>query len=442
MKIANRGGKIAGIAVFAAICILIFAYLYGLAGGTFPWQSTGYEFTALVPDAFQLVPNGDVRRAGVKIGKINSVSSKGDMAVIGIELDPGQGAVYRDGSVLVRTKTLVGENYLDLSPGNPTSGRLPTGGTLQLSQAGEAVQLDKILSGLDAPTRAAIRRDLHALGPGLSNRGTQLNELFGAIKPVAVDGGAVMAILKSESGELGTVVDGTGQVMQAFADRTSDVQRLAIAAKAAAAAAASRDQALGAAIDELPATLVQVRASVNRLASFSSSAAPVITNLRTAVRDLGPVFPRLRPAAAQARALFRQLPAFVRRANPMLSALRLFTVAGTPAIASLDALLLQANPILAYLQPYVGDVGAFFATVGSATDTTDVMGNLARLQLLFDPQSLTVFTPAMQQLLKALVQAGGLSQLNSITLNPYPKPGTAGNPQPFSGTYPRLQPGK
>jgi hypothetical protein len=48
----------------------------------------------------------------------------------------------------------------------------------------------------------------------------------------------------------------------------------------------------------------------------------------------------------------------------------------------------------------------------------------------------------MQQLLKALVQAGGLSRLNSITLNPYPKPGTAGNPQPFLGTYPRLQPGK
>lgn len=442
MRIAHRRAKIAGLMGFAAVCLVILGYLYVLAGGTFPWQSAGYRFTALVPEAFQLVPNGDVRRAGVKIGKIDAVSSRGSMAVVSVELDPGQGPVYRDGSVLVRTKTLVGENYLELDPGHFPAGRLPDGGVLQLTQAKEAVQLDQILSGLDSRTRAAIRRDLDALGPGFSGRGSQLNQLFGAIKPVAVDGGVVMRILASERAQLATVVDATGQVMQAFADRTADVQRLAVAAKATAVAAASRDQALGAAIDELPATLVQVRASVNRLARFSTSATPVLADLHTAVRDLGPVFPRLRPAAAQARALFKQLPAFVQRANPMLAALRLLTTAGTPAIASLDALLRQTNPMLAYLQGYVGDIGTFFATVGSATDTVDVLGNLARLQLLFDPASLTGFTPQMQQLLQALVGAGGLGKVNAITLNAYPKPGTAGNPQPFSGTYPRLQPSR
>jgi hypothetical protein len=48
----------------------------------------------------------------------------------------------------------------------------------------------------------------------------------------------------------------------------------------------------------------------------------------------------------------------------------------------------------------------------------------------------------MQQLLQALVAASGLGKVNAITLNAYPKPGTAGNPQPFSGTYPRLQPSR
>jgi len=370
---------------------------------------------------------------------VESISTREGMALVRLALDKGHSPVYRDGTVLLRTKTLVGENYIELDSGHPQAGALPDGGTLPLSAAKEAVQLDDILSGLDARTRSAVRRNLDALGAGFSGRGTQVNSLFAAVKPVAVDGGAVMRILRRRRDELARVVDATGQVMQSLADRTIDLRRLATGAKASAEAAASRDAALGQAIDELPATLRQARASVTKLGSFSRRAAPVVSDLRTAVHHLAPVFPRLRPAAAQTSALLKSLPAFNRRPNPMLAALPVFAKAGTPAITALDATLRQANPALAYLAPYSRDVSTFFATVGSANDTTDAVGNLARLFLIVDEGSLDNWTPEMRKLLGVLFDSGGLSKTHAIGSNAYPKPGKAGNPEQFTGEYPRLQ---
>ena len=52
------------------------------------------EALAAVPDAFQLVNNADVRRAGVKIGKVTSVTDTNGHSLVGFELQSGQAPVY------------------------------------------------------------------------------------------------------------------------------------------------------------------------------------------------------------------------------------------------------------------------------------------------------------------------------------------------------------
>src|SRR6202022_2243847 len=97
----------------------IFLYLFNIAGGIDIGKR--YRFTAVVPTALQLSDNADVKEFGVNVGKVEQISDRGVTAVIGIAIDPARGPVRRDALVQVRAKTLVGENYVDISPGTAAS---------------------------------------------------------------------------------------------------------------------------------------------------------------------------------------------------------------------------------------------------------------------------------------------------------------------------------
>ncbi len=72
--------------------------------------------------------------------------------------------------MLVRQKTLVGENYIDLMRGHPQDGKLADGGTLPISHDLESVPLDKILNALTPGVRKEVQADLQSLGGGSTGR--------------------------------------------------------------------------------------------------------------------------------------------------------------------------------------------------------------------------------------------------------------------------------
>src|SRR5690348_6741840 len=152
--------RIAVLLAFAGGTAAIFVLLFGQAGGRIPLGHP-YRATVTVPTAVQLVPNSDVRAAGVKVGTVTSVEpDAAGHARVGVILDHGFAPLYRDARVLVRTKTVLGENYLSIDPGTPAAGAVRSGGSLPLARAEDAVLLDQILSTFDAPTRRRLRADL------------------------------------------------------------------------------------------------------------------------------------------------------------------------------------------------------------------------------------------------------------------------------------------
>lgn len=438
MRIEHRLPKILAIVMFAAVCLGIFAWLYSKAGGTLPGADPGYQATVLVPTAFQLVPNADVRRAGVKVGKVKSITNDGDVGVVRIQIDADQGPVYRDATVRVRTKTLVGENYVDLDPGTLRAGRLDAKAALPLEQAGEAVQLDQILSGLDAPTRAAIQQNLDVLGPGTRGRGVAINRLLGASSPTVRKLGGLTDLLDGQREQLARVVDQTGTVMQAFADRTGDLRRLAVEARRTADAAASRDKQLSAVVGELPGTLEQVRRTTTHVGGVARRSTPVVADLRVAVEQFPLVTERLASAARVGQRLLAVLPSFSRRAEPMLRSLRAFGDDAAPAVPALDGVLRRLNPALSYLAPRATDMATALGNLGSAADTRDATGQLARVHLLLDEQTINGLAPSVHDTLSVLMKAGGLSQIHATKRNAYPDPGTRGNPSSPGTMPPRL----
>lgn len=441
MRIEHRRAKIAGLLFFTAICLSILVYLFIAAGGNIRLERP-FHASAQVPTAFQLTDNGDVRSAGVKVGVISKIKAEGDAARVEFEIKDDDFPIYKDAVVEVRTKTLVGENYLDVKPGSPTAGKLPTGALLPLSQAKEAVQLDQILDSLGPETRKRVQQNLDELGPGLDDRGEDINRIWAAMRPTSEDGGTVLRVLNSRKRELAALIANTGEVMQAFGDREQQVRTLATQAKGAAVAAASRDNELRAAIRELGPTLSQAQSSVRRLGDFSTRSAPVLSDLADVSRDLEPVLVDLRPAVAATRTLFKDLPSALRAADPLLKQLTPFSKNLTPAIGALDRFLRQGGPAVQYLSPFADEIGGMFANNGSAFATKDAVGNKGRVHAILSASSVAVFNDDQKKLLEGLVALGAAEVYDAERVNPYPKPGDIKSPQDGDGNYPRVEAGK
>lgn len=439
MRIEHLWAKVGTLVAFAAVCIGIFVYLFSAAGGNLRINAP-YSFKATVPDAFQLVPQADVRRTGVKIGRVTDIKSSGKVATVTIEIkDRDQAPIYKDARLLVRTKTLVGENYIDLDPGTPAAGEVPKGAILPVRNAEEAVQLDQILSSFDEETRKSIRRNIQEIGTGVgSEQGKDLNRLFGAVRPTVDSGTKLLRIVDGQRAQVGQLINDTGTVLDALGRRDSDVRSLARSAKTTAVEVAARDQELRATLAELPSTLTQAQTSTAKLGSFSRRATPVLRDLRFATADLVPVVQDLGPTAASGRRLVSVLPSALKQLNPVLGDLKTFTAAARPAVPELDRFLRQLTPALQFLAPYSGEFGSFFANTGSMNGIRDAVGQIGRVHAQFGVESIGSLQPEAKKALDLLLESGLAQQSHSVGQNSYPVPGGIAKPERFAGSYRRV----
>ncbi|HWF50802.1 MAG TPA: hypothetical protein VG294_09205, partial [Solirubrobacteraceae bacterium] len=330
-------------------------------------------------------------------------------------------------------------NYVEITRGHPQAGRLPDGGTLGLSQDLASVPLDQILGALTPAVRSEVRVDLQSLGAGVHHEGKHLNQFLGELQPTVYNGGVVFNVLNRQRAQVADVVAQTGTVMRALANRTQDLRTLVTAADQTAQAVATRDRALQESLIQLPPTLDQARTSVLTLTGFAGLASPVISNLRVALANLGPVMRDLTPTAAAARRLFNDLPAFLKVANPLLSSLTKFSSAAKPAVPSVEALLSQLNPPLAYISPYYKEIGGFLENFGNGVQKDSAGDYIARCTCPISLESYSGFTPTEQALVEALIKAGGLGGIANPTANPLRAPGSLpAADQPFTGPYPQV----
>ncbi|MTD45905.1 MCE family protein [Conexibacter sp. W3-3-2] len=439
MRVNNLRGKTLGLIAFALLCVLMFLYLYVSAGGRLRINDP-YNAKALLPDTFNVVPNSDIRRNGVKIGRVNTVEPKGSLSEIRFEIEKkGQQQLYRDATVKVRTKTLVGESYIEVEPGTPSSGKLPSGSTLPLEANQESVPLERILSTIDPATRRQIRRNLRGLGGGLDGKGDELNRTFGAMKPAVASTSRLMEVLEPQRRELAALIDNTGEVLEAFGEREVAFRGLVTDAKSTAEVVAQRDARLRESISELPETLDRARTSVARLSSFAGRATPTVRDLKLASVDLAPAVRDLEPTAKSARVLFDELEPFLDRFNPLLSQLTPAAKSLSTLIRPLDTVLRQVNPTVAFLKPYGGDITAFFTNVPAIFDAKDAVGLKGRVFPVAGPQVFAGLTKEQRELLEALTKATGVDQLYNVRTNSYPKPGAIGKEASSDGSYQRVE---
>src|SRR6185369_12156479 len=144
---------------FALTCFGLLIFLWLSFGGPIPLKPQAYRLTVDVPEASTLANESDVRMSGITIGKVKSKElDKGAVATkVTLDIDPKFAPLPKDTKFILRQKTLLGETYAELSPGDPHKGYLKHGGTIPAKSVEPTVELDEIFSAFDKPTREAFR---------------------------------------------------------------------------------------------------------------------------------------------------------------------------------------------------------------------------------------------------------------------------------------------
>ncbi|HEU4974332.1 MAG TPA: MlaD family protein [Baekduia sp.] len=369
-KQAPSVGKLLVMVTFALTCFGLLLYLWLAFGGATPLKPKGYRFTVSFGEATQLAHEADVRISGVPVGKVKDIvtnpqTGRSDAT---IQLDPEYAPIPADAKAILRQKTLLGETYVELTPGSASGPKVPDNGRLARSQVADTVELDEILRTFDPQTREAFQTWIQTQAQALDGRGADLNAALGNLAPFAKDTEQLLKILNAQQPAVRQLVRNTGEVFDALSERDGQLASLITNGNRVFATTAARDKEIEQLWKALPAFERESSATLRRLTQFANNANPVVTALQPAARELSPTLQDLRTVAPDLKALFQELGPLTDASKRGLPATREFLDQLRALLPEFDPVLRQLNPILDGANLYGKEINAFAANAAAATE--------------------------------------------------------------------------
>jgi virulence factor Mce-like protein len=364
--------RILTMVVFALSCFGLLLFLWLSFGGPIPLKPQGYRVQVAFPEAATLATEADVRIAGVSVGKVRKleVDKSSSRTIATIEVDREFAPLHTDAEAMLRQKTLLGETYVQLTPGH-ASQTIPEGGKLSNAQVKDTVQLDEIFDALDPQTRASFKTWQQELSKGVADRGRDFNDALGTLPGFAADGNDVLEVLATQDAALHRLVKNTGVTFAALTENEQQLRTLITSSKRVFDATASRNNALAEAIRIFPTFLDESKATLARLDEFSRDTDPLIRDLTPVAQDLKPTLADVRATAPDLERFFRNLDPLIDASKTGLPAARETIEGAEPLLASIGPFLEQLNPMLQYLEMSQSQVSDFISQGGAAvSDTT------------------------------------------------------------------------
>ncbi len=309
-------------ALIAVIFLLIFTIGPYLAfTGHVPFTSYGYQLEATFSNGVNISTNSPVRIAGVDVGRVIGVERDGDATRVTFTVEDKGRPIHDDAFAAIRPRIfLEGNFFVDLAPGSPSAPELASGDTIGVSHTSTWVQIDEVLTALQAPVRADLSRLLQSYGTALTHKPsaaedeTQLPEVRGksgaeALNGVLRYGGdagrysaqVTNALLGTQPGDLSRLVAGAGRAFGALARNEEDLKGLIV----------NFDVFTGA----LAAQSTNLTATVQRLAPF-------LDEFHGSLVSLNKTLPPLRAWAIELTPAVEELPGWVAAGKPWLEQAR------------------------------------------------------------------------------------------------------------------------
>jgi len=226
--------------------------------------------------------------AGAKIGEVASVALHNGVARVTMKITPKYARIYRNATMLLRPKTQLQDITVEVDPGTPSAGRLPSGSTLPLSQTAPNVNFDEFLSSLDAETRAYLQELLAGAGGALKNNGKALSATFKRFDPTAREIQRIAVELEARHANTARAIHNFRLLMEALGGKDKQLSQLVDASNAVFATFAREEHAVEQTVKLLPGALEKSRTGLGKLARATHVLGPTLHELQPFANALGP----------------------------------------------------------------------------------------------------------------------------------------------------------
>ncbi|MBO0679202.1 MCE family protein [Mycolicibacterium sp. S2-37] len=260
-------GALAGLSIFMVVAITLTWLVYvtlrrDVAGST-------QSYAAMFSDVFGLREGDDVRMAGVRVGRVETIELQGDLAKVSFVVQNDQ-QLLGTTVASVTYQNIVGQRYLGLSLGRTGEpGVLRPGSVIPLERSDPSFDVTTLLNGYEP--------------------------LFSLLDPRAADNltKGVIQSLQGDDASITALVDQTSELTESFA---------------------GRDEELGTVITDLNTVM-------SNLARHNNSLDQVLTQVQSAVTTLDARRPELVESTGSMARVVRQLSAIADEVDPALDEL-------------------------------------------------------------------------------------------------------------------------
>ena len=257
-----------------SLAVVLGLILLAFNADKLPIIGGGDTYYADFSEAGGLKANDEVRIAGVRVGKVDSVALDGDHVMVAFRIDSGA-EFGTDTRAAIKVKTLLGAMYLSLEPAG--SGQLPEGSEIPTSRTSSPYDVVQAFSGL---ARTSEQIDTHQLAQSLTTLADLTRNTPKNFKKALTGVSALSADLAARNEQIGTLLQNLRTVTTTLNSRDQDIVGLMRDSAVLFKALDKRRQA----VHDLLRSTSQLSVELTRLVRQSrADLTPALTHLNSVV---------------------------------------------------------------------------------------------------------------------------------------------------------------
>ncbi|HEY3945762.1 MAG TPA: MlaD family protein [Solirubrobacteraceae bacterium] len=312
-----------GAAVVAAIVVL--------ASSSSGGGSSDPTYKVELQNAFGLVSGEQFKVGGVPAGKITAIGldEKTLHAVVTVQVSQtGFGRFYSDAFCESRPQSLIGEYFLDCSPGH-SGHALKSGSTIPVTHTFSTIPADLLNDIMRLPYRERLTLIVNELGAGVAGNGQNLSAALHRAVPALAETDNLLTLLANDSATINDLTHNADTLITALANNSGTIERFIDESNNIATETNTQQSNLKATFHDLPPFLEQLKPSLAKLSGTLDANYPVLQNLNS--------------SAGEIDRLLVDLPPFSRSALPALRTLGKASVTGKSAVIAAKPVVKNLN---------------------------------------------------------------------------------------------------
>ena len=400
-----------GVAVVAGAAVISGGLAFALGGGG------GYTATIVFPVATNLHTGGAVDIQGFQVGNVAHLAVRNGQAMVTVAINRRYAPLHAGTKAAIDYRSLLGERYVELTPGPKTNPAIPDGGILPGGE--NRVEISALVSQLGPATRARLVSLIPQLqtllaGPNTVNTRQTITEGAPAVQAL----GQVLAAVGQDGLALHRLVAGMANLSTRLVQRQSDVAGTVQGLDQAFSAVARQQSSLTSTLSQLPATLSAAQHTVGQLPGTTATVLPLLKDLQPVSASLPSFSAKLQPVLSELQPVSSLLVPTLDGLSSLLRYTPMLLGSLNATLPSVTQAAYPLEPVASFLRPYTPELAGFATNWANWLSNYNQAGNFLRGQVPVGTTSVAGFRVG------GITVPGGTSATgrNSLELTQVPDP--------------------